>query len=177
MKERIRVWDPLVRLLHWSLALGVAVAWITEDGPPKLHDAAGYATLALIVVRLVWGVAGNGFARFRSFVCGLSETLRYVKAVARGTEARYLGHNPLGGWMILALLGCTAATGLSGWLYTTDAFWGVAWVEAVHSAFANLLLVLIALHVAGVIFTSIRQRENLVRAMIDGRKERRAGDR
>jgi len=171
------VWDPLVRILHWSLVAGVTVAWITEDGPAKLHDGAGYAVLIVIAIRLVWGIAGPVFARFRSFVRGPSATLDYAKAVARGTKARHLGHNPLGAWMIVALLLCAAATGVSGWLLTTDTFWGIAWMEAVHDAFANLLLALIALHVTGVIFTSFRQRENLVRAMIDGRKESRPGDR
>jgi len=171
------VWDPLVRVLHWSLVAGIAIAWFTDHGPAKLHDGAGYAVLIVIAVRLVWGIAGPDAARFRSFVRGPSATLDYAKAVARGTEARHLGHNPLGAWMIVALLLCAAAAGVSGWLLTTDAFWGIAWMEAVHDAFANMLLGLIALHVTGVIFPSFRQRENLVRAMIDGRKETRVGDR
>jgi len=174
--EKITVWDPLVRVLHWSLVAGITVAWVTYNGPAKLHDGAGYAVLIVIAVRLVWGIAGPKFARFRSFVRGPSATLDYAKSVGRGTEARHLGHNPLGGWMIIALLLCAAAAGLSGWLLTTDAFWGIAWMEAIHDALANLLLALIALHVTGVIFTSIRQQENLVRSMIDGQKERRVGD-
>jgi len=81
-----------------------------------------------------------------------------------------MGHNPLGGWMIVALLATALAAAISGWVYTTDAFWGVAWVERVHVFFAELLLVLAALHVAGVAFTSIRHRENLVAAMLHGKK-------
>ena len=78
--------------------------------------------------------------------------------------------------MIVALLLTVAATGATGWLYTTDAFWGVKWMEEVHESFANMLLFLVAFHVGGVIFTSIRQRENLVAAMIHGRKDSRPGD-
>ena len=81
-----------------------------------------------------------------------------------------MGHNPLGGWMIVALLATALAAAISGWVYTTDAFWGVAWVERVHVFFAELLLLLAALHVAGVAFTSIRHRENLVAAMLHGKK-------
>ena len=173
---RIRVWDPLVRVLHWSLVTGVAVAWLTEDGPGKLHEGAGYVALGVVAIRGLWGFIGPAFTRFRSFVRPKAETLDYAKAVLHGNEPRHLGHNPLGGWMIVALLLTVAATGGTGWLYTTDMFWGIKWMEGVHETFANLLLVLIALHVGGVIFTSIRQRENLVAAMIHGHKERRPGD-
>ena len=85
-------------------------------------------------------------------------------------EPRYLGHNPLGGWMIVALLLMVGLVGASGWLYTTDRFWGVAWVEELHEQLSNLLLILVALHVAGVLYASYRHRENLIAAMIHGRK-------
>jgi len=85
-------------------------------------------------------------------------------------EPRYLGHNPLGGWMVMALLSMVAAAGLSGWLSVTDRFWGVAWVQELHEALANALFLLVGLHIAGVVFTSLRHRENLVRAMLTGRK-------
>lgn len=176
MAETIKVWDPLVRILHWSLVTGVTVAWLTEDGPGIIHDGAGYVVLGVIGIRLIWGQFGSGFARFRSFLRPPAETIDYARAVGRSKEPRHLGHNPLGGWMIVALLSCTGAAGLTGWLYTTDWFWGIKWMEEVHEAFANLLLFLIALHVAGVIFTSVRQRENLVRSMVNGWKESRPGD-
>ena len=177
MPQQISVWDTAVRVLHWFLVFSVTVAWLTDDGPGWLHDAAGYAALFVVALRVLWGLVGPATARFRSFLRPPGATLAYAKAVRDRTEPRHLGHNPLGGWMIVALLLTVAATGLSGWLYTTDAFWGVAWVEAVHETFANLLLGLIALHIAGVVFTSFRQRENLVAAMIHGRKASRPGDR
>lgn len=177
MAEKRTVWDKPVRILHWSLVAGITVAWVTEDGPARLHDGAGYAVLIVVGLRLIWGFVGPGVARFVSFIRRPSPTLDYAKSVMQGTEPRHLGHNPLGGWMILALLACAAATGGTGWLYTTNMFWGVEWMEDLHEAFANLLLGLIALHVIGVVFTSYRQRENLAAAMIHGRKEIRPGDR
>jgi cytochrome b len=86
-------------------------------------------------------------------------------------EPHYVGHNPLGGWMILMLLATTAGICITGWLYTTDRFWGVAWVGQLHEFLTDALIVFVILHVAGVVFTSIRQRENLVKAMITGIKK------
>ncbi len=175
-KAEVRVWDILVRFLHWSLVAGIAIAWLTEDGPGVLHDGAGYVVLAIVAIRLVWGLAGPRSARFVRFLRSRPATLAYARAILSGAEPRYLGHNPLGGRMIAALLLTAAGAGVSGWLYTTDAFWGLSWMEAIHEAFANLLLLLIAAHIAGVAFTSWRQKENLVRAMVSGRKESRPRD-
>ncbi len=171
-----RVWDILVRVLHWTLVAAIAVAWLTEDGPASLHDGAGYVALAVLAVRLAWGFVGPRSARFSRFMRSRDETLGYALALATHSEPRYLGHNPLGGWMIACLIATAAGAGVTGWLYTTDAFWGLKWMEAIHEGFANLLLLLIAGHVAGVAFTSWSQRENLVVSMIDGRKEHRPGD-
>jgi cytochrome b len=90
--------------------------------------------------------------------------------VLRNEEPRYLGHNPLGGWMIVALLATAALASLSGWLSVTDRFWGAKWVQEAHEAFGNALIFLAALHVAGVLYTSWRQRENLAAAMLSGVK-------
>jgi len=171
--ERLRVWDPAVRAFHWTLVTGIAVAWITGEGWPRLHDTAGYAVLAAIAFRLAWGVFGPAAARFGRFVRGVRATRAYAAKVLRRAEPRYLGHNPLGAWMIVALLATAFGAGITGWLYTTDRFWGVAWMEALHEGLAWLLLGLIALHLGGVAFTSLRQGENLVAAMIHGDKPRR----
>ena len=166
----IKVWDLLVRILHWSLVLGVATAWLTRKGARDAHELIGYAVLAILVLRLLWGFAGTRYARFSEFVRSPRFTMAYAADLARGNEARYIGHNPLGGWNIVLLLAAIALASLSGWLYTTDEFWGVEWVEDTHEALSNFLLALIALHLAGVAFTSYRQRENLVAAMLHGRK-------
>jgi cytochrome b len=174
-QAELKIWDPLVRLVHWSMVASVSIAWLVTEG--RIHDAAGYVLLALIAVRILWGVLGPQHARFASFVVAPRAVLQYARQLRASAEPRYLGHNPLGGWMIVALLATGAAASLSGWLYTTDRFWGIAWVEQVHVMFAYLLLALAACHVAGVIFTSIRQRENLIAAMFHGRKRILENDR
>jgi cytochrome b len=165
----IRVWDPLVRLFHWSLVISFTVAWLNTEGK-DLHQGAGYLVLALVAVRLIWGIVGSRHARFRDFVPRPKELLAYLKSLPSGHPRRYLGHNPAGGVMIVLLLAMLILTGGSGWLETTDAFWGIVWVENLHAALANLTVVLVFAHVAGVVFSSLAHRENLTLAMITGRK-------
>ena len=166
----IKVWDPLVRIGHWSLVICVAVSWATGEGGKGWHERFGYAALAIIAVRVLWGFVGSHHARFSEFVRAPSATIAYGLRVLAGTEPRYIGHNPLGGWMIMFLIAVIALTGFTGWLYTTDAYWGVKWVGELHEGLASSLLVLIALHVAGVVFASWRHHENLAAAMLDGKK-------
>lgn len=165
----VEVWDRVVRVLHWSLAASVLAAWATHEAG-VVHEWIGYAALAFAALRVVWGFVGPGHARFASFVRGPSETLDYAARLLARREPRYVGHNPLGGWMIVALLLATIAASASGWVYTLDAFWGDETFEEIHEAFGNAILALVALHVAGVVFTSRRHRENLVAAMLHGRK-------
>ena len=166
----IKVWDPLVRILHWSLVLGIVTAWLTRQGAREAHELIGYAVLGVVILRILWGFSGTQYAQFSQFVASPVSTLKYLKQILAGTEERHVGHNPLGGWMIVALLAAIALVSLSGWLYTTDEFWGVEWVAELHEVLTYFLLALIALHLAGVAFTSYRQRENLVAAMLHGRK-------
>jgi cytochrome b len=164
-----KVWDPLVRIGHWLLVASVALAWITYRGG-AWHERIGYLSLFLIALRVAWGWVGPAYARFSQFVRSPAATLRYVRAVAARREARHMGHNPLGAWMILALLTTVGLTDLTGWLYTTNAYWGDERVINMHLALAIILVVLVALHIAGVVITSLRHRENLIAAMIHGRK-------
>jgi cytochrome b len=170
---RVKVWDGAVRLLHWTLVLSVAVATLSLWWLVGLHQPAGYVALAAVGLRLLWGCCfapRAGYARFAQFLRSPRATLAYLRQLRQGREARYIGHNPLGGWMVLALMACVAGLALSGWLYTSDWLWGNERVEQVHLALAWLLGVLVSLHVAGVLFTSLRHRENLVRAMFSGSK-------
>jgi cytochrome b len=168
------VWDHAVRVLHWTLVAGVVLAWLSTiaalSGIGSAHQPAGYVALGAALLRLLWGFGPSRYARFSQFVRGPRATWRYARALPAHHEPRYLGHNPLGAWMVLALLVCVLGLALTGWLYTTDRFWGDATVEVVHTALAWLLVGLAALHVSGVVFTSLRQRENLVGAMLHGRK-------
>lgn len=169
-RRRIPVWDLAVRLLHWSLVLTVATAWLTRHAPGKWHEWLGYATLAVVVLRTAWGFVGTGYARFADFVRPVSLTFGYARSVIAGREERFIGHNPLGGWMVLVLLSMVVLVGVTGWLYTTDRFWGVPWVEELHSTLSDVLFIFVGLHILGVAFTSFRHRENLVAAMVHGRK-------
>lgn len=165
------VWDPVVRFAHWLLVAAVTGAWITRHTGGMWHEMLGYAALAIVVVRLMWGFIGSRPARFDDFVRGPRETLDYARQMCRGREKRHPGHNPLGGWMIVALLLTVMTITISGWLYTTDRFWGVAWMETLHGVSTDVLFALIALHVASVLYASFRYRENLVIAMMHGRRQ------
>lgn len=168
--SRIRVWDALVRVLHWTLVLSVATAWLTRHARGEWHEWLGYAALAVVATRVAWGFFGAGHARFSDFVRSPQATAAYARGVISGREARFVGHNPLGGWMVVALLTLVTLVGFTGWLYTTDRFWGVGWVEELHETLSNVLFTFVAFHLAGVIYTSIHHRENLVGAMFSGRK-------
>ncbi|WP_018719266.1 cytochrome b/b6 domain-containing protein [Arhodomonas aquaeolei] len=205
--ETVRVWDPLVRLFHWSLVVAFTVAYLSSEEESALHVYSGYVVLGLIVVRLIWGVVGSRHARFRDFVRPPGEVFAYLRGLASGQPRHYLGHNPAGGWMVIALLvslfvvtlsgvvldfaeggGAMAAAGSGVAVIATaradegeygeygeggergeggEEFW-----EEVHEASANVTLFLVFLHIAGVIVSSLLHRENLVRAMVTGRKPR-----
>ena len=164
----VPVWDPLVRLFHWSLAVAFFAAWLSEDVMP-LHEAAGYVVLGLVAFRVVWGVVGPQHARFTDFVHGPRAALAYLRDLGSGRARRYLGHTPAGGLMVVALLVMLTATGVTGWL-ALDAGPGRGWLEELHEAMANATLLLVGLHVLGVLVGSVAHGENLVRAMITGRK-------
>ncbi len=165
----IRVWDPLVRLFHWSLVACVFTALVFEAGT-DLHEAVGYGVAGLVAFRLVWGGIGTKYARFGDFVRPPAEVRRYLGSLRSPQARRYLGHNPAGGLMIVLLLGVLAVTAGTGVLLETDAFWGNALLEETHEVVANSLFVLIPIHLAGVVVSGLMHRENLVRAMITGRK-------
>ena len=154
------MWDLAVRVLHWSLVLTVAAAWLTRHSPGRWHEWLGYATLVIVAARFV------GFLRLPPrALCRLpaagSRDARVRARRLSAREARFVGHNPLGGWMVVALLAMVVFVGFTGWLYTTDRFWGVGWVEELHETLSDILFAFVGLHILGVVFTSIRHRENL----------------
>lgn len=164
------VWSLGVRLLHWTLALAMIGSFATHENAGSLHENLGYIALAAAMIRVVLGVFSSGYWRFSQFVCGFKTTLTYAKDVIYKRERRYLGHNPLGAWMVVTLLLYTLATGITGWLSVTDRFFGIAWVADSHKVLGELLIPMLLLHVVGAIFTSFRHRENLVASMLHGRK-------
>lgn len=182
--RQIQVWDPLVRVFHWGVVAAFATAFLVEDDLLGVHTWAGYLVLGLVAVRLVWGFIGTRHARFSDFVRGPGAVLGYLRNLTNPAAPRHLGHNPAGGAMVILLLILLTATGLSG-LATlgaeemagplagllADASPGTGhWFEELHEVLANLTLGCIVLHVLGVLLSSLAHRENLVRAMFDGRK-------
>lgn len=166
----IKVWDPFVRIFHWSLVVLFFIAFTTGDEIEWLHIAAGYGIAGLVTLRIVWGLIGTRHARFGDFVKSPGAVLAYLRDVIRFKAPRTLGHNPAGGAMIVALLVMLTGTCVTGYMMTTDAYWGVKWVKELHEVAANATIALVALHVFGVIVSSMAHRENLVRAMFTGRK-------
>jgi cytochrome b len=184
-QNTVKVWDPLVRIFHWSLVAGFSVAYLSgEIEGLTLHVWSGYLVGGLILFRLLWGFIGTEHARFHDFVYSPAVVVAYARDLLRHQARRYLGHNPLGGAMVVALLVLIAlatATGLV--VYATDKQSGPLagllggapdWLnelaEETHEFLSNLALLLVGLHIAGVFVSSALHRENLVRAMITGRK-------
>jgi cytochrome b len=172
----IRVWDPFVRAFHWTLVASFVVCWLSAQVWEDLHAWAGYVAGALALARVVWGFVGGGYARFSQFVRAPRVVLAYLGAIARGSETRFVGHNPAGGAMIVALLIVVAATAASGYALTTDALWGSLDAQRLHSLIAHGLALLVLAHLVGVALASLHHRENLVRAMIFGDKRAPAPD-
>lgn len=163
---QVKVWDPLVRVLHWTLAASFALAYATGEEIIGLHELAGYAIIAIVGVRALWGLVGPEHARFDDFVPGPGRLVGYLRDLVAGRPRRYLGHNPAGGAMVVALLAGLLVTSASGvlTLYGGEAF------EEVHEVAANVTLALVLVHIAGVITMSLLHRENLIRSMITGYK-------
>ncbi|HJL60379.1 MAG TPA: cytochrome b/b6 domain-containing protein [Pseudomonadales bacterium] len=181
--KELVVWDPLIRIFHWSLTFFFFLAYLLEGDWPALHSHAGYTVALLIIFRMVWGMIGSMHARFSDFITTPSIALTYFKRLLTSKNETYIGHNPAGAAMILALMTCLLITAFSGislfamegsgpLANTIVASWSGYWLEEVHDFFANFTLFLIVLHTCGVLFTSYRSQENLTRAMITGRKRR-----
>lgn len=179
----IRVWDLPVRIFHWAIVVLVALAWLTKEiggNAMTYHMWIGYSILALVVFRLVWGFVGSQHARFSDFLRGPVAVLRYLRGTADGSSSSH-GHNPIGGWSVLALLACLfvqAATGLfandeiatEGPLAARVGLEWSDWLTTIHRYSFDVLLVLIGLHVAAVMFYLVVKRENLILPMVTGRK-------
>ncbi len=189
--NEIKVWDVFVRGAHWLLVLAFAVAYLSEGDPIWLHSWAGYAIVAVVALRVLWGFVGTKHARFASFVKSPATVFAYLVDLVRFRAKRHVGHSPAGGAMTLALLillGATAGFGmadlaiakgqgpLSYWLPQavvatsgdSDRIRGP--FKEVHEVLANITLAFIILHLGGVALASLAHRENLPRAMVTGRK-------
>lgn len=204
-QNTIAVWDIFIRIFHWSLVLAFTVAYFTSEEENAWHIYAGYAVFGLIIFRILWGIIGSRHARFSDFVRSPGNVYRYIRELRAGSAKHYVGHNPLGGWMVMALLSTLLVVTVSGLkVYAIEEgrgplaanpttltlisaahaedddddgkaemesqdeeFW-----EDIHEGATNFMLVLIALHIAGVVISSKFHRESLVKAMLTGKKSK-----
>ncbi|HEX7920141.1 MAG TPA: cytochrome b/b6 domain-containing protein [Bradyrhizobium sp.] len=166
----VQVWDLPLRLWHWALATLVLVAWVTPNVHDRLHRLAGYSVIGLLAFRLIWGFAGTRYARFGKLGIRLRAAPRYIWNLRRGITGRYIGLNPAGTVMLVALLLMLAVSAITGAMEVTVTFFGIWWVEDTHAYASDAVIILVGLHVLGVIVVGLLQRQNLVRAMFTGRK-------
>ncbi|MAS06024.1 MAG: cytochrome B [Ahrensia sp.] len=166
----IPVWDPLVRMIHWSLVTTIVLNGFITDPEHKLHEYVGYAALALVILRLVWGLVGPRHARFSAFPPNPFAAMRHIRDTLSGRSSLHLSHNPLGALMVYNIWGTVLLLCATGIMMGTIRFFGVEWVEEVHEAAFTWLMISVGLHLLGVIAETWMSGVPLVRAMVDGRK-------
>ena len=170
MKDKILVWDAPVRVFHWLLVLSFFGAFVSAESERwrLVHVSLGYTVGGLVAFRVLWGLVGTRYARFASFVRGPRAVGRYLGALLRGEPEHHLGHNPAGALAIVLLLLLSVVTVATGWALYDEI--GGHWLEDLHEVVGNLMLLVVGVHVAGVLVSSWLERENLVRAMLSGKK-------
>ena len=180
--DNILIWDLLVRIFHWALASFFILAYFLEGYRLSLHVHAGYTIGLLVMFRIIWGVIGSDSARFANFLVTPREALSYTVALVKGSSSHYLGHNPAGAVMIVALLSSLLLTTVSGIVLfalegsgplanTFVASWPGGLTATVHDLAADICLILVVMHVLGVFFSSVYYKENLAKSMITGKKK------
>ncbi len=183
--KRIRVWDPLVRIFHWVLAVCFLIAYVVEDDRLNLHLLAGSIMFGLIIFRLIWGIMGTEHSRFADFICSFKQIIQHLRDLVSLRPAHHMGHTPVGGVMIFVLLAGLLMLSLSGaMLYSFEnssipfAFLmtevtpdTILLIENSHELIADILALFVLFHVAGVLVESVLQKQNLIRAMITGYKK------
>jgi cytochrome b len=169
--QKILVWDWPVRLGHWLMVGGFILAWLTSESETfrLVHAVSGATVLAVATFRLPWGFIGSRYARFVDFVRGPGAVKDYAVSLLKLEPPHHVGHNPAGGWAIMLLLGLGILTGVSGWAIYNDI--GGHLLEDLHEGLATAMLTVVFIHVAGVLSGSLMHGENLVRAMVNGRKQ------
>ncbi|MCX5513109.1 cytochrome B [Kaistia algarum] len=166
----IPVWDPVVRLFHWTIVTACILNLFILEAGETAHRFVGYVVAIALTLRFLWGFAGPRHARFADFFPTPRRLIPYLRDLRRGREPRHVGHNPAGAVMMLLLMSLLASLCLTGWMMGLDAFWGEEWLEELHGALANGILVLALVHAGAAIVESWRHRENLVLSMVTGRK-------
>lgn len=182
--DKVYIWDPLVRIFHWTLVIAFAIAFVSEDDYLLIHSWCGYTILTLLIIRIFWGFVGTKHAKFSDFIFSKQDIKQFLKDTFSFKAKRYLGHNPAGGAMVILLIFSLLFTACSGLvifaieegqgplaflLSEVSPFWGDI-IEEVHEFLANFTLFLIGVHVIGVMIESLIHRENLIKSMFTGKK-------
>ncbi len=203
-QKSVQVWDIFIRVFHWSLVVSFIIAYLTSEEKSEIHIYAGYTVLGLIIFRVIWGFWGTKYAKFGEFLTPHSQIVLYVKSLFSKRPKHYIGHNPLGGWMVIAMLFNLFMVSYSGLKIlalkhgegplaiqmqsispiavaqaqddieqylvkekdeVSEDYW-----EELHEKYTNIMLILIGLHLAGVVVSSVVHKENLIKTMVTGKK-------
>jgi cytochrome b len=164
-----RVWDPLVRAVHWSLATLIVVDLFNEASANPWHRYLGYVAGALVVLRLAWGCGDRGYASLQAMAQSARQALAYFRRSGRAAPLS-MGHTPPGALMAFALWALVLVVALTGWMLGLDTFWGEEWLQRVHELLAYLLAACALVHIVAALAVSHAQGVNLVKAMITGNK-------
>jgi cytochrome b len=168
--EKVQIWDAPTRVFHWLLVLSFVVSYITAEGERwrLVHVTFGYTFGGLLAFRLIWGVVGTRYARFSNFVRGPVAVIGYLKSLKRVRPEHHLGHNPAGAVAIVLMIALGFVQLVTGWAAYNDV--GGEWRSQLHEVAANAMVLVIVVHLAGVVSASFMHHENLVRAMLTGKK-------
>lgn len=181
-RKTIRLWDSPTRIFHWLLVILVTVSYFSaEEGEMEIHEISGITVLVLVVFRIIWGFVGSSSARFSHFVRGPRAVLDYIRALLRRDPPHTAGHNPLGGWVVVAFLLMLLVQATLGLFSKDDIFYEGPLtymitddtsdtISGIHHELFEFILILIGIHVAAVIGYWLVFKENLIKAMITGKK-------
>jgi cytochrome b len=174
--RKVLVWDAPVRVFHWMMVLSFAGAYLTAESERwrLVHVTLGYTMAGLVAFRIAWGLVGTRHARFASFVRGPRAIAAYLRGMIQGRPEHHVGHNPAGALAIVALMALSAAVTAAGWASYNGI--GGEWLKELHEGAANLTLAVVGVHIAGVLISSWMHRDNLIGAMVTGRKAGRPED-
>lgn len=173
MNATEKLWDPLVRLFHWSLVFIFFANYFFNEEGDDWHQWLGYAAVAWLVIRFFWGFFGRGAARWGDFFPTPARLALHFRALVRGEPYHRMGHSPLGGLVMIIMMLCILGLGITGYMMQEiDYFWGEDWVENLHGWIADTLLVLVIVHVLASLFESYRLKENLPLSMVTGRRRK-----
>lgn len=166
----VKVWDWPVRVFHWTLAASVLGAFVTGENEDfeRLHQTLGWVAAGLIAFRVVWGLVGTRYARFTEFISSPAQVWAYIKSLRSGQPQHFVGHNPVGAVAVMLLMGLTTLSVYTGWLALAED--AAEWLEEAHEIAANTLITVVLVHVIGVLWSSRTHGENLLKAMLTGRK-------